>query len=1363
MGKLISSLKMFYLYYSFGKKAFLFLFFIIVFLTVNAQFKQIGLKEGLSNNSITTIYQDGFGYMWIGTFDGLNRYDGYQFKVFKNSLSDSLSLPNNRISAIEEDGAGNLWVGTKMGMYRLDKSKWSFFPLYYKEENKPINPGKKITNPINAVLKAPSGNLLICTAGEGVLVQELNTDKAMQIPLKREGQLVYRYHAQAVVIDRFQAVWVFVQNVGLTRYNVATGSLEIIDRSVWHANCMMADKKGNIWIGNNNGLHRLQELAGKTLIYTYYTHIGNQPIMSISADKQGKIWVGSDGGGVFQIDSQANEIKNFIAGDGIENLSSAAVYTIYVDNSDRKWIGTLRGGVNILDKTANRFQLVQRRNNQPQALSSNFILSFCEQDSNQVWIGTDGAGLTQWCRSTNTFRSYKQDPQNTNSLSNNNVVNIVKDEENLWIATYGGGINKFNLRTGKFKRYRCFNTVYQYEEANVWALYRDSKGDIWAGTLSDGGFYRFNKKEDYFELVDHLLTNLLTITEDESGQLWGGNFNSLIKIDLQTKRHSWFHVGSAIRAIKPDKNGKLWLGTEGKGLMLFDKKKRSFKTYTEHDGLPENAVLNILEDDNNHLWLSTFNGLSEFSLQNNTFRNFFVADGLQSNQFNYNAALKLSTGELLFGGINGFNIFLPQTIKSLKSKTPLWITDIRINNKPIEGSDLNISRKELSKISSLQLPHDRAVLSVDFAALDYSFQDKINYAFYLEGWEDNWNYVGHTRSANYGKLPPGKYVLHIKASDADGQWLSNERLLYIQVSPPWWATWWAYFLYGIILLLIVASYNRYKRNSLQLKYEVEKAKMEQEKEHELNEKKIAFFTHVSHELRTPLTLIINPIKALLTNEKIQDVDVLQGIYRNSKRLLSMVNQLLLFKKAESELDSLKVVQLNPCELCQEIYQCYQQQAKLAAIDFFLELPEASESIYADREKIEVILFNLLANAFKFTATRGMIRLKLHFQQDEVQFLVEDNGCGVPYEYQKDLFEKFARHAHGQQSGFGIGLYLSKKFAEQHAGTLCYFDRTEKGSAFILSLPRGREHLQDRLIYEDIGQKSMFLEELLAEPINRELRNSYVEKKPMFPTALVSKKPLMMIIDDNMEIVDYLYRFFEQTFSLTVFNDAEKALVSLLSKKADIVLCDVMMPGMSGLQFMEEMKKNRFLRKIPVILLTASTSEENKLKGIETGADDYISKPFNEEHLRARVQALLKQKEVIEEDFYDEITLSTQAGISEEEVAFLQRCENIILAHLHHEYGIKELAIEIGMSHSALYKKIKSVSGRTANEFMRFVKLRKAAQTLLKEEVNISEVTIIAGFNDVKYFREQFQKEFGMTPSEYVKKYRAVFQKKYQIS
>ncbi|HWV74451.1 MAG TPA: two-component regulator propeller domain-containing protein [Pseudosphingobacterium sp.] len=1344
-----------------GKKCFVVAILINVFFTVNAQLKRLNLNDGLSNNSITAVYEDRYGFMWAGTFDGLNRYDGYQFKVFKNKLNDTLSLPNNRISAIQEDGNGRLWIGTKKGVYHLNQTNWHFLPLYYRVGSSQTK--KKLTNPVNGLLKSNNGALFICTAGEGLLLKDNGTNIAFQIPLEgKEKQ--YLFHAQAAVVDQDNIIWVFIQNVGLTRYNASKRVLETMSSAIWHANCMLVDESGDILLGNNNGLYKYKMVEKKPISTKYYNSIGNFPIMSLSLDKQGQIWVGSDGVGVFQIDPRTEQTIKHQVGDGPEYLSSAAVYAVYVDKTNRKWIGTLRGGLNIIDESACRFTLVQRNTNSTSPLSSNFILSFCEEDNDKIWIGTDGAGVSLWHRSAGTFENYKHNALKPNSLSNNNVVNVVKDDEgSIWIATYGGGINKLNPKTKAFKRYACFNTSYGYEEVNVWALYKDSQGTIWAGALSDGGLYRFNKEADYFELVDNRVTNLLTIMEDETGQLWGGNFNSLVKIDRVNKRHVWYTVGSAVRTIKTDGSGHLWVGTEGGGLKFFDEQRGFLKTYSEVDGLPENAILNILEGENGHLWLSTFNGLSEFSPSEGTFRNFFVADGLQSNQFNYNAALKLSTGELLFGGINGFNVFDPKAIKPLFGDAPTLITGIRINNNPIELSDLNFNKQNVSDIQFLQLPYDKAVLSVDFAKLDYSFQDKINYAFYLEGWEENWNYVGHSRSANYGKLPPGSYTLHIKASDADGVWDKNERVLFIKVSPPWWATSWAYSAYTFFALLVMFIYHKHRKNASRLRYEVDKATLEKEKEHELNEKKTAFFTHVSHELRTPLTLIINPIRQLLLEKKAYDYETLQVIFRNSKRLLSMVDQLLLFKKADSHNDSLKVARLNVDEICKEVYQCYQLQAAQQRIDFKFITTDESQEIYADREKIEIILFNLLANAFKFTPSGGRIELKVIGDRGKVHILVEDTGAGVADELKETLFDKFARNVQPMQAGFGIGLFLSKKFAELHRGTLTFNNKETGGAVFTLSLLAGKEHWADRLIYEDINSKSIFLEELLEEVAFTKKNTPTTEQISTIADSIIENKPSMMIIDDHKEIGDYLCNIFEKDFSLNMYYSGEEALMDIHNSKPQIILCDVMMDKMDGLQFCREIKADKSLRHIPIIMLTASSSEESKLQGIELGADDYISKPFNQAHLTARVQAILKQKKSRADDFYEEITLSNQTGISEEDVKFLQRCEKMILEHLHEGFTIKELSAEIGMSHSALYKKIKNLSGRTANEFMRLVKLRKAAQTLLNEDVNINEVTVIAGFNDVKYFREQFQRAFGMPPSEYVRKYRNAFQTKYQIN
>jgi len=1340
------------------------LFLMSIHYTLHAQLKNINLDNRISNNSITTIYQDSQGFMWFGTFDGLNRYDGYSVNVFKNDLQDSLSLPNNRISAILEDQYKHLWVGTKYGLYQLNQKKWQFSPFLYISKPADSLSVKKLTHPINCLLQGRHGGFFIGTAGEGLILLDKGKSTGMRIPVIDHGRKQYQFHVQALTSDVNGRIWCFLQNYGIARYDARRKALLVFDRTIGHANSLWADHHGYIWLGDDQGLHQYRLKNGMPQYVKRLALPNHSPILSLFEDKKGNLWVGSDGDGVYRIDGSSEKIYHYSAGDGPDQLSSGAVYAVFEDREERKWIGTLRGGVQLIDYTINRFAHIERYLGSPgERLSSNFILSFCEKNPDEIWIGTDGDGLNFWERKKNRFTHFKNDPRNKESLSNNYVVNLIKgDREDIWIATYGGGINRFDPKTRRFKRYDCFNSRYHYNNNFVWALYKDAQGDIWAGTLSDGGLYRYNKQADRFELFDADLRNILTFCEDRNGRLWAGTFNSLVSIDRKTKKHVYYPIGYAVRAIKEDRDGHLWIGTEGGGLKLMDRSTGQVSTFSESDGLSENAVLGILESDQGKLWLSTFNGLSEFDPLEKSFRNFYQSDGLQSNQFNYNAAAKLSSGEMLFGGINGFNIFKPSEVKNLSTSPKALITDIRINNKSIEKAGIAYVGRNVSDIRQLDLPYDKSVVSIDFASLNYSFPDKVHYAFYLEGWEKDWNFVGQSRTANYGTLPPGRYLFHVKTTNIDGKWNGRQTLLSIRVSPPWWGSWWAYLIYGATLVSLIYSYFRFRRKALTLRYEMEKAMLEKENEHKLNEKKIAFFTHVSHEFRTPLTLIIDPLRQMLAHKQAYNEQALHTIFKNSRRLLSMVDQLLLFKQANNGLEKLKIVQLDLTELCTEVFQCYQQQAIQQEVDFHLETGENIELAYCDREKVEIMLFNLLTNAFKYTPKGGMINLSLDVDGPCFQIRIADSGCGIDPLLASTLFQEFTRDPKSQKSGFGIGLYLVKKFAELHQGTISFTNRPEGGTLFTLSLPRGKVHWGDRLIMEEIAGGSVFLEELMKDeqlcadqPVDVSLQNTLI-------TPIIETKPTLWVIDDHKEIQEYLAQVFGDEYAICLFSDARSALGALQHQTPHIILCDVMMDDMDGITFCERLKTDKVWQHIPLILLTADTSEARQIKGIEFGADGYINKPFNSKLLAVKIKAVLKQKKRHEENVFERITLTDQ-GVTEEDRLFISRCEELIEKHVNETFGIRDIASALNMSHSTFYKKIKQISGRSAAEFMRFIKIRKAAKALVSEDININQASLIAGFTDIKYFREQFQKEFGLTPSAYVKRYRKQFQKRYQLN
>ncbi|WP_374164827.1 two-component regulator propeller domain-containing protein [Arcticibacter sp. MXS-1] len=1090
-----------------------------------------------------------------------------------------------------------------------------------------------------------------------------------------------------------------------------------------------------------------------------------EPVMDMCIGASDVLWVATDGAGVMVFDIKSgtwNQFKHEVRKGG---LSSSAIYSVYRDKDLRMWVGTLRGGINILDSRKNRFTTIAADPAAANSLISNFIMAFCEDPSGNLWIGSDGEGLSFWDRKRNRFANYVHEPDDKNSLSNNNVSAIIRDYQGqVWISTYGGGINRLG-KSGTFIRYSCYNSAYRYEDRNVWTLFEDSQHNLWAGTCSDGGLYRYNRRNDKFEIFDTRLKNVLTLMEDNRGELWAGNYTSLIHVDRKSKKHIVYKIGSSVRAIHEDRKGKLWLATEGRGLLDFDRKTGRIRQYTEKDGLPGNSLLNILEDREGNLWISTFNGLCKFNPSTKTTKVFYESDGLQSNQFNYNAAIKLRTGEFLFGGIKGFNIFRPEKVEPLASSSSVQITGLRINNTPFERESPKSVGENLYSLQELTLPYEKGAVSVDFTTVEFTAPDKIQYAYFLEGWDKDWNYAGGSRTANYSRLTEGKYRLRIKSTDAEGAWIDKERVVVITILPPWWRSWWAFLLYLSIFAAAALAWLRHQRKQEQLKYEIKLATLKVEQERELNEKKLSFFTHVAHEFRTPLTLIINPVKEMLySKDRIVGADDLSVVYRNSKRLLSLVDQLLLFRKAGSDQDRLKIVRLDFPNLCKEVFHCFSQQAQSRNITYTLTGADEKLELYVDREKMEIVLFNLLSNAIKYTQDGGQVSVAIKQDEGRAYVSVSDSGCGIPSEEGDALFNRFYRVRGGSKNaGFGIGLYLVKKFVEAHQGQVSYQSAKLKGTTFLLELKKGRGHFQSSLIFEEVDEGSAFLEELVEgveEASKQEVSGSHE-----VAGDIVTDQPAMVVVDDNPQIAEYMTAIFKEEYRVQAFSTAEEALPVIRKIQPDIVISDVVMPGMTGVELCMNIKDDPSLSHIPVILLTASSSDEVKLKGIEGGADDYITKPFDKELLMARVSGIIKSRTNLQRYFFNEVTLrSNDYQISAEYSLFLTKCIGIIEAQLGNpDFSIKSFAAELGMSHSNLYKRVKSISGRSVNEFIRFIRLRKAAEIMINTDCNVNEAAYRAGFNDIKYFREQFSKLFGMKPSEYIRKYRKTLNQTYKLN
>ncbi|BAV09467.1 Signal transduction histidine kinase [Filimonas lacunae] len=1324
----------------------------------------LGIEQGLSNNAVTCIQQDSKGFMWFGTYDGLNRYDGYHFKTFRNKLNDTATLIDNRIVAIGEDAHNNIWVGTKKGLSIYCNIREAFFPAYVWHEGKK----QKITQPVNDIKKATNHNMFVAAAGIGLLQYKAgDTAPAHTIPLHIASQRILNYHAQAISFDARGQLWVFVQGYGLCKYAREADEIQLVNSRIYTGNCLLAGNEDTVWLGSEIGLVMYNVRLNTVQVFDEGKKgLSARKVVGLCLDKQQQLWIATDGGGVNILHIPTGTFSWMLPGQDKNTITSAAIYAIYEDKESRKWIGTLRGGINVIDKQKNRFVTISRDPLQTNSLVNDFILSFCEDEKNNIWIGTDGGGVSCWNRHTQQYTSFKHEADNTTSLSNNYATSIVKDYRNdIWIATYGAGINKYDAATKSFKRYACYNAQYHYEDWYVWKLYEDKRHQLWAGTCASGRLYRYNREADRFEVFDDQLADVITLAEDNLGNLWAGTFNKLIRIDAHKKQHRVYEINFPVRFFHQDKAGRYWVGTEGGGVLQLNPATGQWTVLSETEGLASNSALNMLEDSKGNLWISTFNGLSCLQPATGRFTNFYGSDGLQTNQFNYNAALALQSGAFLFGGIKGFNLFYPDSVQSTCAMPDLLLTGMHINNQPAANNKTYFTGStSIYDVTNIRLPYDKAVLSVDFAALEYSAPDKITYAYYLEGWDKDWSY-GKLKTANYSRLHEGKYTLHIKCTNAEGVWSSKERLIAITVLPPWYRSWWAWVLYGAVAFAAIRMYLLYQKKQARLTYEVELAHLEVEKEKELNEKKLSFFTNISHEFRSPLTLIINPVKELLCNtSKEADAENLRVVHRNARRLLSLVDQLLLFRKADSQADQLHVAPLNFYELCYEVYLCFIQQAKNRQIEYEFSCDNALLEIYADREKMEIALFNLVANALKFTPDGGKVLLHVTEAAQQVQVLVTDTGCGISAEAGRHVFDKFyqdKRSGKAALSGFGIGLYLVKHFVEHHAGNISYRNNTEGGATFCVQLLKGKAHFKaEDIIAQDVAPAAGLQEWMQEEEMVVAEETALNEPAE----ALVSDAPLMLVIDDNQEVRQYIGKLFKKRFHLHEAENAEQGLQLVKQLMPDIIISDVVMPGISGIELCNQLKADKAFSHIPLVLLTASTSASVKLKGVACGADDYITKPFEKELLEARVEALLKSRNNLQQYFFNEITLQPHnLKISGEYKDFLDRCIAIVEQHIdNEEFSIKTLSTAIGMSHSNLYKKVKAISGQTVNGFIRYIRLRRAAELFINSSCNVNEAAIMVGINDSKYFREQFYKLFGSNPSDYIRKYRKSFQKTYRL-
>lgn len=1331
----------------------------------HAQVQQLGMDDGLSNNSVKSIFQDHQGYMWFGTSDGLNRYDGYEIRSYRNQLHNPRSLPHNYIYCVTEDLLQQLWIGTGQGVGIYNRNFDTFSRLRF-HPHWDVNDTQVLAADAKTIAVDTFNNVYVGTNGWGLFVKNAEQDVADWIPLQAEqqGKDEYYYHVSVLHVDEDNTIWVFINEKGLFQYEPASQKFQLMNDSVSTASALLSDNAGGLLLGNGDGLY-VYDIDSQQYVARVDSELRSPSVEQLALDKDNNVWLATKNG-VEHLDVRKKQVLgSFWNSHDYNSLSSNAIYTVYIDQEQRKWIGTSKGGVTILDPSKHKFKMDDALWEISKRLPNRFVRSFLETKSGELWIGTEGGGLGIWDQQTNAFKTIKKGQEGLTD----NVINSMAVDHNgdIWMAT-SNGIQRYNAGTG-FKRYPCYAENGR-ENNHIQIVLVDDQQTLWAATFGYGRLYRYNPEKDAFEIFSSEANDINTLISAGRDYLWGGNYHELLKIDKRTGAFKRYEIGKPVRAIYIDGPDHMWIGTEGRGLILFNQSTDSIEnTFADKEGLRNNSVLSIEKDDSGHLWLSTFDGLSRFDPETNEFTNFDRSDGLQSNEFSYGASLHLQDGRLAFGGVNGFNLFYPDSISSRNYTPKMAITAIRINNKLLRDSTYRVQLDSEYHIHKITLPYDEAILSLNFVALEFSSPHKIRYRYMLEGLDKEWNMAGTTRAINYNNLREGSYTLLIESTNAEGEWSNQPTELHIKVLPPWYRSWWAYIIYVGVALGLLRLYIQYRHRQTALKYEVELANFTAKKERELNEKRQSFFTNVSHEFRTPLTLIINPIKDLLRESTdSQEKAKLNMVKRNTKRLLSLVDQLLLFRKAENEVENLKMSRLDIVTFTREIFLCFQHQAQQLHIQYTFETDVERAEIVSDNEKLEIILYNLLSNAFKFTPENGHITLHIKCTSTQVILQVSDTGVGIPAEVGNSIFTKFySDHRKGvtQKPGFGIGMYLSKTFVDMLDGEISYESTVGVGTTFTIALPNNADMLPAHTYLPETDTHLSVIQELIAE--DNPLANTDETGEEQVPTLKeteIVQTASLLVVDDDKQLREYLAQLFRDKYILHIAKDGVEALDIVKKHQPEIVISDVMMDRMNGIELCAEIKSNPAYGHIQVILLTSSPSDRHKLEGVEEGADDYISKPFDADLLKARVSALIKNRKNLQQFFYNAITLqSNDLKISSKDKEFIELCIQQVEKHIRNEnFNVKMLAEEMSMSYSSLYKRVKAISGKTANELIRDIRLRKAAQLFIDTDMKVNEVANETGFYDVKYFRVQFSKLFDMNPSDYIKKYRKAFQNEFRV-
>lgn len=1318
-------------------------FFITIFCQAQSveehyYFKNLSIRNGLSQNTVNAILQDRKGFMWLGTKDGLNRYDGLSFRKFKHDAANPRSIGNSFITSLYEDFNGNIWVGTDAGVYIYYPEKEAFEEFDCQSLEK-----TRIERSVSMIAGDKQGRVWIAVEAQGMFCYDARQKLLRNYPLSEISSNI-----KCFTFDSGGTLWLGFYGDGLyySKDNLATvhpyGSPEDGKRE-FEGGVITKIVQGNyncLYIGSvKEGVSELNLTSGQVRNLLAIDESGESIFCrDLLPYSDNELWIGTESGIYIYNLRTAQFIHLRASLYDSYSLSDNAIYALYKDREEGLWIGSYFGGVDYYPRQYTYFAKYYPKNI-ANSLHGKRVREFCRADDGTLWIGTEDGGLNHFNPKTKEFHFFEP------SAGFTNIHGLCMDGSHLWVGTFSKGLRVIDTRTGVILRtYTEGHTSHSLNDNSIFSICRTSAGEIYLGTLF--GLLRYNRTQDNFDRIPELNGKFVyDIKEDSYGNLWLATYaNGAYCYDVSARRWKNYVFDAEdekslpydkVLSVFEDSYRQIWLTTQGGGFCLFHPDTETFTRYGLKDGLPNDVVYQIVEDDDRFLWLTTNNGLVRFDPKTMEMKVFSTANGLPTNQFNYRSGFKDEAGNIYLGSINGFVAFDPRTFAENRQVPAVAITDFLLFNKEVSVGETDSPLKSSITFSDkVVLTADQNSFSFRIAALSYQAPRMNKLMYKLEGFDEGWLTIGESPLVTYSNLGYGDYVFKVKASNSDGVWNEQETSLHLSILPPFYLSGWAYCFYVLFFMgcLVCAIFYFKRRNYRKQHRQMEM--LEQEKEREVYHAKIDFFTNVAHEIRTPLTLIKGPLENIILKKEV-DSETKEDLYimkQNTERLLNLTNQLLDFRKTETRGFRLNFTECDVVAVLRETYFRFTPLAKQKGLDFILELPQECFMADVNQEALTKIISNLLNNGVKYASTY----LRISLETDEKVFHIRtfNDGEMIPDTMKEEIFKPFVRLDKEDEvtTGTGIGLALSRSLAELHQGSLM-MEKGEEVNCFCLTLP--------------VNQDSTIT--LSAENVSQVEENSCGWEQEETDTK--EKKPMILVVEDNPDMLAFIRKQLTTEYSVLTAMNGIEALAVLDNHYVNLVVSDVMMPQMDGFELCKTIKSDLSYSHIPVVLLTAKTNIQSKIEGLELGADAYIEKPFSVEYLLANISSLIHNREKLRQTFAKSpfVAANTMA-LTKADEEFIWKLNDIIQANLHNpEFSMEDMADALKMSRSSFYRKIKGVLDLSPNEYLRLERLKQAAQLLKEGKSRVNEICYTVGFNSPSYFSKCFLKQFGVLPKDFI--------------